>query len=104
MIGGYLDEVGESKGKGTDIFTAIIAGALGASFSMLIGLKLRLEDMPLHSLEAMRKTSYIFSRVATGIGACLIFFYFPQSGLLQGSLFPNFRILRKIDSQSLVED
>lgn len=67
MTGSYLNEIRKSGSMDVDIFTATTAGALGASFSMLIGLKHRLEVMSLHSLEAMRKTRYVFSRVATGI-------------------------------------
>ncbi|RWX45661.1 hypothetical protein H206_01452 [Candidatus Electrothrix aarhusensis] len=37
----WLEIIDAGKGRGLDIFTAITAGALGASFSMLIGLRSR---------------------------------------------------------------
>ena len=81
-----------STGKGHDVFTAIAAGALGAAFSLLIGLKKRLEESTLEGLRILQTRSYFFSRVVTGIGAGLIFYYFLQSGLLQGKMFPEFAL------------
>jgi hypothetical protein len=85
----WLYNIGVGHGRALDIFTAISSGALGASFSMLIGLQSRLEGSPLYILEAMQKKNYVFFRVFTGMGAGLIFFYFMQSGLLEGSIFPE---------------
>ena len=87
----WLAIIETSEGRGMDVFTAITSGALGASFSMLIGLRSRLEGSSLYTLQAMQKKNYVFFRVMTGMGAGLILFYFLQSGLLTGSVFPSWK-------------
>ena len=54
-LGDWLKNVGAGSGRGADIFTAITSGALGASFSMLISLRSRLEGSSLYTLKAMQK-------------------------------------------------
>jgi hypothetical protein len=81
--------------RSSDIFTAITSGALGASFSMLISLQARLEGSSLYVLETIQKAHYVFFRVFIGIGSGLIFFYFLQSGLLAGSIFPDWEELER---------
>ena len=66
------------------------AGAWGASFSMLIGLRKRLEESNVNDLKLMRSLAMLVTRPLIGLGAAFILYYFLVAGLLSGSLFPNF--------------
>ncbi len=68
--------------------TAITASALGATFSMLIGLKDRLKDSTLEGLIILHRWSYITSRAIIGVGAGLVLFYLIQSELIQSTVMP----------------
>ena len=67
-----------------------LAGAWGASFSLLIGLKKRMEESSVNDLKLMGHRSTLYSRPLIGGGAALILFFFVAAGLLAGSLFPDF--------------
>lgn len=69
--------------------TAITAGWFGAAFSMLIALRSRLEQSTLDDLRMQYRFDYQSSRVAIGIGASLILYFFLQADLLTGSIFPD---------------
>jgi len=71
------------------VFTAITAGSLGASFSLLISIRKRLEESNLDGVKILHRYSYIISRVVIGMGAGLIFYYFLQSGLIEGAILPT---------------
>lgn len=71
------------------VFTAITAGSLGASFSLLISIRKRLEESNLDGVKILHRYSYIISRVVIGMGAGLIFYYFLQSGLIEGTILPT---------------
>jgi hypothetical protein len=71
------------------VFTAITAGNLGASFSLLICIRKRLEESNLDGVKILHRYSYIISRVVIGMGAGLIFHYFLQSGLIEGAILPT---------------
>jgi len=88
----YLYHIGEGKGRAIDIFTAVTSGAMGAAFSMLTGLRRRINKSSLNGLHLLQQKSYVLSKIITGFGAGLIFFYFLQSGLLSGVAFPDFSI------------
>ena len=86
----YLYNLGSGEGRAIDIFTAVTSGAMGAGFSMLTGLKGRISKSSLSGLQLLQRKSYILSKIITGFGAGLIFFYFLQSGLLSGEAFPDY--------------
>jgi len=86
----FLHDLGEGNGRAIDIFTAVTSGAIGAAFSMLIGLKGRISESSLSGLQLLQRKSYVISKIITGFGAGLIFFYFLQSGLLGGVAFPEY--------------
>ena len=86
----YLYHIGEGKGRAIDIFTAVTSGAMGAAFSMLTGLRRGINKSSLNGLHLLQQKSYVISKIITGFGAGLIFFYFLQSGLLSGVAFPEF--------------
>jgi len=66
-----------------------LAGAWGATFSMLASLKGRLDASQFDDLKLMRNPSVLISRVLIGAGAACILFFFLLSGLLGGSAFPT---------------
>jgi hypothetical protein len=65
------------------------AGFWGATFSMIIGLKERLDASDLDALKVMRSTWLLLARALIGVGAALILYFFLQSGVLAGSAFPE---------------
>ena len=66
-----------------------LAGAWGATFSMLASLKGRLDASKFDDLKLMRNGSVLVSRALIGAGAASILFFFLLSGLLGGSAFPT---------------
>jgi len=72
------------------LLVAAMAGAWGASFSMLSSVKARLESADLNDLKLMRSTWILWSRPLIGVGAAAILYFFMASGLLGGSAFPSF--------------
>jgi len=79
---------------------ALMAGYMGACFSMLISLKSRIETITLKELENLHKLHFILTRIITGIGAALICYYFFRAQLLTGSLFPDFSEQKEIHLNS----
>ena len=71
------------------VFLAGAAGFWGASFSMLIGLRKRLEASSFDQLKAMRRWGYGISRAIIGLGAASILYFMIYCGLLSGSVFPT---------------
>lgn len=66
-----------------------LAGAWGATFSMLVSLKGRLDASKFDDLKLMRDRWVLVSRALIGAGAACILFFFLLSGLLGGSAFPT---------------
>jgi hypothetical protein len=77
--------------KGDAILTAMASGWLGTTFSMLLGLKTKLTSSSLQDLKVIHRIDYIFSRTIIGLTSGLLLFYFFQSQMLTGSLFPEFK-------------
>ena len=71
------------------IFVAITSGCLGATFSLLTGLRDKFNLSGLHDLRTMSRWSYGFLRVFIGMGAGVLFYYFIQTGLIQGEFVPK---------------
>ncbi len=80
--------------------TALMAGFMGACFSMLISLKSRIEVITLKELENLHKLHFILTRIITGIGAALICYYFFRAQLITGSIFPDFTKAEEINLHS----
>jgi hypothetical protein len=76
--------------RAIDIYTAISSGALGASFSVLLGLNDRIKGSSISRLKMLQRPIFTISKIVTGFGAGLIMFYFLQSGLIKGIAFPEF--------------
>jgi len=71
------------------IYMAVSSGFVGAAFSMLIGLRARLEASTLDELRNTQRLPFLLSRVVIGAGAGLILFYVMESGLIEGSILPD---------------
>src|SRR5262249_55819484 len=71
------------------LFVAGLAGAWGATFSMLTSLKGRLEASQFDDLKLIRSWALPISRALVGAGAACILFFFLLSGLLAGTAFPT---------------
>lgn len=71
------------------ILMALAAGCLGASFSMLISFKKRVAESNLEDVKYVNRYLAIFFRIIIGMAGSLLFFYFIQSGVLGGEIFPN---------------
>jgi hypothetical protein len=70
---------------------AMVAGMMGAAFSMLIGLRDRLQVATFDELKMQRRYTYILSRTIIGLGAALILTFFMAAELLTGTFFPEFK-------------
>jgi len=67
------------------------AGAWGASFSMLLSLKkVDLEKVSLDQLKVMLTPGVFLARVCIGTGGALVLLFFMISGVLSGTVFPDF--------------
>lgn len=71
------------------LMLAGFAGAWGASFSMLIGLRKRLDESNINDLKLMRSLAMLVSRPLIGLGAAFILYFFLVAGLVSGGLFPD---------------
>jgi len=76
--------------KGDAILTALSSGWLGTTFSMLMGLKDRLNSSSLTDLKVIHRVDYIFSRAIIGFTSGLLMYYIFQSQLISGPFFPIF--------------
>ncbi len=94
--------------KASIILTAIAAGWMGASFSMLLNMRKRLNISRLEDLRIQRTYGFIFSRIFIGIGAALILFYFFQASMLTGDMLPTLKntgeILSRNDAAKTIVD
>jgi len=70
------------------LLITVTSGFFGASFSMLTSLKKQLTLCTIEDLKVHHRLIYILKRPFIGVGAALIFYFFIQSGMLKGSLFP----------------
>lgn len=91
----YLGKTGSDNGRAYYLYTAMVAGAMGAVFSMLIALKGRLAVSHVEDFTIPRSIIEVLTKMVIGWGSGLIFFYFLQSGLLEGSFFPDFDHLKE---------
>jgi hypothetical protein len=73
-----------------DLVLACAAGLWGASFSMLIGLKGRIQSASFDDMKVMVRKAFLWSRVCIGLGAGAILYLLLSSGLVAGQVFPDF--------------
>lgn len=79
------------------LLLAALSGTWGATFSMLIGLKKRLEQATFDDLKLARSWPLVLSRMLIGMGAALVLYFFFRAGLLRGDMFPS---IENIDNTS----
>ncbi len=86
------------------IIITMASGFLGASFSMLVGLKGQLAIASLEDLKILHRQGYILKRAFIGVGAALIAYFLIQSQLLSNvinsALLPELPIK---DTSNLIE-
>ncbi len=91
QIGFIIEIFSLKKGtKGDAILTSLASGWLGSTFSMLMGLKDRLNSSSLTDLKVIHRVDYIFSRAIIGFTSGLIMYYFFQAKLISGDFIPIF--------------
>lgn len=89
-FGEALLSAGKGAGRALNIYTALSSGALGAAFTMIISVRKRIANASTEGLFIMQSSIFVASRIITGIGGGLILYYFLQSGILEGGIFPGF--------------
>jgi hypothetical protein len=75
------------------LYTAVIAGLMGAFFSRLVNLQRNGDSMSLEEAYLHRELSYTMLRAGVGMCGALIVYFFLKSGLVDGALFPKFNQL-----------
>jgi len=85
------------------LYTAVTAGLFGAFFSRLIGMQAIISSSSLGAIRDAGDYYSILSRGIVGMCGALIVYFFLQSGLVQGSVFPDFDALG-IDKWSWPKD
>lgn len=68
---------------------AAAAGLLGASFSAMVGQQRAFELDNIEEARAATSTQMIALRMGVGVASAMIVYFFFESGLVDGALFPN---------------
>ncbi len=76
-----------------NVLTALLSGWLGATFSMLLGLKRRIMKSTLGHLKVICRLDFIIARTIIGMFAGLILFYLFEAEMISGPFFPLFGTL-----------
>lgn len=75
------------------LFTALSAGLFGAFFSRLAALQSNAGTLTLDALAEAQQPMYMLFRGIVGMSGALFVFFFLQSGMIKGNLFPRFNDL-----------
>ncbi len=79
------------------LYTAMASGIFGAAFSRLLYVQLNGPRLSLGEIKEGGSGQAILARCSVGMCGALFVFFFLQSGIAEGSLFPNFRTINIID-------
>jgi hypothetical protein len=81
------------------LYTALTAGLFGAFFSRLMYIQSWGSQLSLSELKNAREFSTLFLRGSVGMCGALVVFFFLQSNIVSGNLFPNFEQIgfRQVD-------
>ncbi len=71
------------------LLIALVSGIFGASFSMLVRTQNRISSGTLEDLRAGYRWFALIIRAAVGLGAAMILYFFFESELLGGNLWPD---------------
>jgi hypothetical protein len=72
------------------LYTVITVGAFGAYFSRLIAILQNWDSLSVRGLQTMKMWSSLFLRGAVGVCGAVVVFFFLRSGVIEGSVFPDF--------------
>ena len=75
------------------LYTALSAGLFGTFFSRLLFLQFNVSTLSLEAIRDARDPMTIIFRAIVGTCGALIVYFFLQSGLINGSVFPDFKEL-----------
>lgn len=87
---------------GLPLWTALSAGLLGAFFSRLGTLQSSLASMSLEDVEATAAITNLLLRGTVGMLGAMVVFFFLKSGLILGTLFPDFAKLSETHAADVV--
>jgi hypothetical protein len=93
---GAATDASKQVGKWWSLFalwTVITAGLLGAFFSRLMSVQRQWSNMTLDEVFLHREWPYTLLRAGVGVCGALIVYFFLRSGIVVGTLFPNFNDL-----------
>lgn len=93
-----VKQYGVPSGKYPGLILAMISGAFGASFSMLVQTQRRGSEGTLEDIRTAGNWQTLLIRSAFGLGAASILYFFFNSGLLAGSLWPNLKEITFLES------
>lgn len=86
------------------LYTAMAAGVFGAAFSRLLYVQVNGAKMSLGEIKEGGGGQAIVARCIVGMCGALFVFFFLQSGIAEGSLFPNFLTLNIVDYPAFNDD
>jgi hypothetical protein len=72
------------------LYTVVTAGLFGAYFSRLIAILQNFDSLSVRGLQTMKMWSSLFLRGAVGACGAVVVFFFLRSGVIEGSVFPDF--------------
>lgn len=100
LLGWLIDESAEPK-VDTVLFrsypgllVAMASGLFGATFSMLVKYRTRAAQGSEDDLQAALAWYTLITRASVGLGASAVLYFFFESGLLNGTLWPNLAQLK----------
>jgi hypothetical protein len=79
---------------------AMAAGLFGATFSMLVQIQQRTSQGTLDDIQSAASWHSLIVRCSFGLGAAAILYFFFESGLLEGSLWPSIDNLEFVESKT----
>jgi hypothetical protein len=85
------------------LILAMVSGFFGATFSMLIQSNRRATEGTLEDLSGACAWHTLFVRGSVGLGAAAILYFFFESGLLEGSLWPKLKELKYVQLEGGVK-
>lgn len=90
LVGLGLDQNWTLPPRYENMLIVLTAGLLGASTSLLIGVRGVVAEGALHDIKLSCNFNFIISRLVLGAMGSLFFFYVMQSQFIQSIVFPDF--------------
>jgi hypothetical protein len=94
----YSPQVAVNIFTGLPLYTALTAGLFGAYFSRLHFIQSNVGKLSIGELKTAQEYTSILLRGAVGMCGALVVFFFLRSGIVEGTLFPDFTKLGLKDS------